>query len=267
MMAEGSQVVADYVIQFGKVSGTSVLTDSSGATQWNVTGIAGLDDTLDESEQIVSDEDGERTDNADVFGALGIIGSPLRPTTFDNRDEHAEVACLRTADGLLPLSTRDIRTRMQGNGPNEGTIALVGYGGGFHSISPLLTKSGTNNEIIDSIDGATHVIYCPYDFNSSGVAQKAHSITIDPTSGNESISIVHSGGQAVLLQDDGSIQMQSPNGQSFVKIENGKVTVQADQVILNGSVSIGDPTLASTFPLLAGPTSPPCPRLFLSPTV
>jgi hypothetical protein len=266
MMTGGSQVVADYVIQFGKVSGTSVLTDSSGATQWNVTGIAGLDNTLDESEQIVSDNDGERTDNADVFGALGIIGSPLRPTTFDNRDEHAEVACLRTADGLVPLSTRDIRTKMQGNGPTEGTIALVGYGGGFHSISPLLTKSG-DGATIQSIDGATHVIYCPYDFNSSGVAQKAHSITIDPTSGNESLSIVHSNGQAVLLQNDGSIQLQSPNGQSFMKIDDSKITLQSDQISFNGGmVSVGDPTKGVP-DLLGGAASPPCPRMFYSPTV
>jgi hypothetical protein len=263
MIEGGSQVVADFVIQFGKVSGTSILSDSSGATQWSVTGMAGFDsDTL---EVLESDEDAERSDNADVFGALGVIGSPLRPTTFANRDEYAEVACLRTADGLVPLSTRDIRTRMQGNGPNEGTIALVGYGGGFHSISPLLTKTGTNNEIIESIDGATHVIYCPYDFNSAGVAQKAHSITIDPTSGNESISIVHSEGQAILLQDDGSIQLQSPDGQSVIKVEDGKITLQSDQIVLNGSVSIGDPLLG--VPLLAGPASPPCPRLFVSPTI
>jgi hypothetical protein len=263
MMAGGSQVVADYVIQFGKVSGTSVLTDSSGATQWNVTGIAGLDGTLDESEPIISDDDGERTDNADVFGALGIIGSPLRPTTFDNRDEHAEVACLRTADGLLPLSTRDIRTKMQGNGPTEGTIALVGYGGAFHSISPLLTKSGTNDEIIESIDGATHVIYCPYDFNSSGVAQKAHSITIDPTSGNESISVVHSTGASVFIDKDESIQMQTKDGKSFIRLENGKITMQADQLVLSGTTFIGDPFSTATLPLLAGALSPACPRLYL----
>lgn len=266
MKTGGSQEVADYVVQFGKVSGSTVLSDSTGAPLWNIAGIGEMDAELDTPELIYDDDKGERTDDADVFGSLGIVGRPLRPTTLLGvQDEHAEVACLRTADGLVPLATRDIRTKMQGNGPAEGTIALVGYGGGFHSISPLLTKSGDNEENISSIDGATHVIYCPYDFDSSGVAQKAHTITIDPTEGNESIAIVHADGQAVLLQNDGSIQTQSPDGQSFIKIEDGKITLQSDQVVFNGSVYIGDPLLG--IPLLAGPASPPCPRLFVSPTL
>jgi hypothetical protein len=59
-------------------------------------------------------------------------------------------------------------------------------------------------------------------------------------------------------------RMQSPNGQSFVQVEDGKVTLQSDQVVCNGSVFIGSPMVG--VPLLAGPLSAPCPRLFLSPT-
>lgn len=263
MKTGGSQTVSDYVIQFGKVAGSTVLTDSTGIALWNVTGIAGMDDEIDSTDPNYADDEGERTDNADVFGSLGVIGRPLPATKFKGRDEHAEVACLRTADGLVPLSTRDIRIRMQGDGPNEGTVAFAGYGGSFHSISPLVTRNASQE--ITSIDGATHVIYCPYDFDSDGVAQKAHSITIDPTSGNESISIVHSEGQAILMQDDGSIQMQSPNGQTYIKLEDGKITMQSDQIALMANVAIGDPLACiPTLPLV--PTSL-CPRLFLSTTV
>lgn len=262
MKTFGSQVATDFVIQFGKVAGSTVLSDSTGIPLWNVTGISGIDE-LDETPEVnYDDNQGERTDNADVFGSLGVIGRPLPGTRFRGQDEHAEVACLRTADGLLPIASRDVRTRMQGNGPNEGTIALVGYGGGFHSISPLVERSGAEQEISE-IKGAIHVIYCPYDYDADGVAQKAHSITIDPTEDNESISIVHADGQAILLQNDGSIQMQSPDGQSFIKIEDGKITLQSEQVIFNGTVAIGNPSVC--VPLLAGPASPPCPRLVVSP--
>jgi len=159
-----------------------------------------------------------------------------------------------------------VRARMFGDAPNEGTVALVGYGGGYHAISPV------DND--DLTKGAIQVIYCPYDFNASGVAQKAHVITLDPTSGNESISVVHANGAAILLQDDllgGSVQLQSPDSPSgsglkvaVVTLKPGEINMQADQIVLNGTVKIGDPNLG--VPLLAGPASAPCPRLFLSPT-
>jgi len=106
------------------------------------------------------------------------------------------------------------------------------------------------------------------------VAQKAHVITLDPTSGNESISVVHANGAAILLQDDllgGSVQLQSPDSPSgsglkvaVVTLKPGEINLQADQIVINGTVKIGDPNLG--VPLLAGPASAPCPRLFLSPT-
>jgi hypothetical protein len=143
---------------------------------------------------------------------------------------------------------------MGGDGPGEGTIAFVGYGGGFHSMSPA---DG------DPDNGTIHVVYCPYDFNASGVAQKAHSIVLDPSSGNESISIVHAEGQSIIMTDDGTVQMRSPDGQSYLQVKDGEVAIGAGKITLNGTVFVGNPLTG--VPLLQGLLSPPCPRLFVSP--
>jgi len=249
-MTEGTQTPLDYVVQFGVVAGSSLHSESdTGDTRAVLFGVEGTG---------ASGEPGEVDNDAEVFGALGIIGRPLQPATVKGRSAHAEVVCLRTADGLVPISTRDLRLRMQGDGPNEGTVAFIGYGGGFHSISPV--DQNPDN-------GSIHVVYCPYDYDSDGVAQKAHAVTLDPSSGNESVTIVHAEGQSVLMQNDGSIQLQSPDGQSYIKIENGAITLSSTQVILNGGmVSVGNPVTPPAVPLLPGPASPPCPRLFVSPT-
>ena len=268
LMGNGSQTLADWVIQFAKVVGSSIAEGASGTrrpVQYRIVGLPGWDLTSDEIAVDENENNSETTDDADVYGTLGVTGRPLPPDNADGVEEHAEVVCLRMADGLVPIAVRDVRLRMGGNAPNEGTMAFVGYGGGYHSISPV--------DNTDLTKGAIQVIYCGYDFDSSGVAQKAHTIIIDPTANNESISIIHAEGQAVFLQKDGSIQIQTdgvPAGtgstvqQSFIKLEPGKITLQADQVVFNGSVYIGSPLTG--VPLLPGVASGPCPRLFISPT-
>ena len=176
----GSQVPSGTIIQFAKVVGSSLATAAAGgvskAVQYAIAGIADAENLGDvEGNLLTGDDEGERTEDGDVFGQVGIVCRPLPPTTSGTLSEHAEVICVRTADGLVPVATRDVRLRMFGNAPNEGAVALVGYGGGYHSISPV------DND--DLTKGAIQTIYCPYDFDSDGVAQKAHAITIDPTSG------------------------------------------------------------------------------------
>jgi hypothetical protein len=261
MIGEGSQVPADWVVEFAKVVGSGLASIPGGESkpvQYSVAGVPELDLSGDTPQVTVDDDTGEVDTDRDVYSALGVTGRPLPPGDA----EFAEVVCVRMADGLVPIAVRDIRLRMGGNAPGEGTVALVGYAGGYHSITPV------DNTDLDK--GSIHVIYCPFDF-SGGVAQKAHVITLDPTSGNESISLVHADGQAIFLQSDDSIQLQSngvPAGtttkQSSIKIEPGKITLQADQIVNNGSVYVGDPLLG--VPLLAGVLSAPCPRFFVAPT-
>jgi hypothetical protein len=146
---------------------------------------------------------------------------------------------------------------MGGNAPNEGTVALVGYGGGYHSISPV--------DNADMKKGAIQVIYCGYDFDSSGVAGKAHTIIMDPTSGNESVMIVHAEGMAITMGDAAnkkSLVLKNANGDAWIRLDNDGITLSG-KIVLNGGVIIGDPM--TSVPLLAGVASPPCSKLFLSP--
>lgn len=255
----GSQMLADLVIQFAKVVSSSLATPATGgaarAVQYAIAGI-GDAEGLEGGEGIILTDDnaGERTEDGDVFGQIGIIARPLPPTTSGALSEHAEVVCVRTADGLVPVATRDVRLRMFGNAPNEGAVALVGYGGSYHAIAPV------DND--DLTKGAIHTIYCPYDFNSSGVAQKAHTITIDPTSGNESISIVHAEGTAITMSANKEILLKNSTGSSYIMLDDGGITMTG-QINLSGSVVIGNP--AAAVPLLAGAASPPCSTLFVSP--
>lgn len=237
----GSRTFADFVVQFGEVNSSS-LDSTDNAVLYSVSGAG-------------APEEPEEVDpSADVFGALGVLGRPLPPQVEDGKNRHAEVVCVRTASGLVPMAARDLRLKMGGDGPNEGTVAMVGYGGGFHSLDAVLDSNGIPL-------GTIHAIYCPYEY-SGGVAQKAHIITLDPSSGNEHISIVHATGQAILMQNDGLIRMQSPDGQSFVQVEDGKVTISADVITLKGSVFVGG--VETAVPLLAGTLSQPCARLFIS---
>jgi len=265
----GSQVPSDWIVQFSKVIASSLADPPDGGlsrpVQFAVAGIADADSLGDEEGVLITgDDDGEQTDAADVFGALGVSARPLPPSTDSTLDEHAEVVCVRTSDGLVPIASRDVRLRMFGNAPNVGTVALVGYGGGYHSVAPV------DND--DLTKGSIQTIYCPYDFDSDGVAQKAHVITLDPTSGNESISVVHADGQAIFLQSDGSVQLQSsdsPQGsglkQSVLQVLPGQINIQSDQIVLNGGMTVVGSPMGAIVPLLAGVASPPCPRLFVNP--
>ncbi len=250
MQGSPIQSPADMVVQFSKVI-TSSLHGTTNSLQYSVAGIGefGPDDggTIDNSDNV-----GEGTDDAEVFGAMGIVGRPLPPEKIGGQDFHLEVVCVRNTDGLTPIATRDLRLRMPPGAPEPGTIAFVGYGGGFHSLSAVDGGAG----------GTIHVIYCPYDFDGSGVAQKAHSITLDPSSGNESIAIVHSEGAAITITNE-EIVAKSPDGTSFIAIKDGKIDVVTGTCTFNCGVVIGNSALA--VPLLAGVASPPCSNLSVSP--
>ncbi len=252
----GSQVVADYVVQFGKVMSSSLSKSAeSGENQavlFSVAGIGDLDVSGDEPQVNLDDDTGEANETAEIFGALGVVARPLPPETSKGQSMHAEVACLRTSDGLIPISTRDLRLKMPGEAPKPGTVALVGYGGGFHSMDP----------VDDGVGGTIHVIYCPYDFDSDGVAQKAHSIILDPTSGNESIVIAHADGMAVMLFDE-KVILKSKTGMSTLAVNDDGIHLSAPKIILAGGTIVGNPLAA--VPLLAGPLSPPSTMFFVSP--
>ncbi len=241
MYGGGSQAPIDYVMQLGTVEGSSLRqtpdTEDNVGVLFNVAGIDGLEDG----------SIGEAND-ADVYGALGIVSRPLSPKD----GAAAEVVCMRTADGLVPIAAKDMRLKMPGEAPHAGTVALVGYGGGFHSMDP----------VNDGQDGTIHVIYCPFDFDGDGNAQKAHSITLDPSAGNESISIVHSEGMAITMAANKEIAIKNSDGSATITLDDNGTTITGQLNVVGGLV-VGNPAVA--VPLLAGPASPPCSTLFVSP--
>lgn len=251
----GTTSPADSILQFAKVT-SSTISPVTKALQYTVAGIAGM--TLEDGVTSLDfgDEDGEVTNDADVFCGLGIIGRPLPPDTREGRDEHLEVICIRDDDALVPIAARDVRLRMGGDAPTEGVTALVGYGGGFHSLTPVEAGSQPDG------GGTIHVLYCPYDFDANGIAQKAHAITLDPTAGNESLVVAHADGASITIDSDNLI-LKSPTGASWIGIADDGIVITAPQVTMQAAVVIGDATLA--VPLLAGAASPPCSSLLVSP--
>ena len=252
-----SAVAADEVIRIGTAV-NSTLSDRTGAVQFSVAGIAGLDFEIGGDPTIPLDNDAaaEATDDAEQYSAPGIIGRPLPPRVIEGVEQHMDVMCVLTADGLVPFSYRDLRLKMGGAGPAAGVLAFVGYGGGFHSMNPVAVG-------VDPAGGGTiHVIYCPYDFDADGVAQKAHSIILDPSTGNESIIIAHADGQAMMMIN-GELTLKSPDGTAFMSNKNGKIDFVAETVTFNAGVVIGESVTA--VPMLAGAASPPASKLFVSP--
>jgi hypothetical protein len=259
LMGNGSQTLADWVIQFAKVVGSSIAEGASGTrrpVQYRIVGLPGWDLTGDEIAVDENENNSETTDDADVYGTLGVTGRPLPPDNAGGVEEHAEVVCLRTADGLVPIAVRDVRLRMGGNAPNEGTMAFVGYGGGYHSISPV------DNADLDK--GSVHVIYCPYAF-VNGAATKAHVITLDPTTaGEESITIVHAEGMAITMsaKDKKDVIIKNAAGDACIVVNDDGIKFNGN-VICNGSLIVGNP--ATAVPLLAGILSPPSTMFYVSP--
>jgi len=240
----GSQAVSDFVLRFCRVLSSSLLKTKdqqrNQAVLWSVEGVGAADDSSTDDTSTA----GELVSDADVYGQIGMVARPLAPTG----EEHAEAVCVQTVDGLVPIAGRDVRLRMPGNAPHEGTIASVGYGGAFHSFDPV-DKNNLSK-------GTISTLYVPYSNNT-----KAHAVIIDPTVGNESISIVHGDGFAITIGASAMV-LKNPTGSASICIDAAGITMYG-QVNLVGPVVIGTP--AAAVPLLPGVASGPCHTLFLSP--
>ena len=237
----------DMVLQFGAVVKSSVKALTLDMVD-QVLGIGGLE---------ADDTDGEQANEQVRYsGALGMIWRALPPDTVKGKTRFADVLVAKLADGLLPIGWRDERiNRAFPNGPKEGTVAVAGYGGGFHSLDLTDSNSGSQKANI-------HVIYCPYEFDANGTPAKAHAIVIDPSSGNESITITHGDGFQLSLTKEGF--NANIDSSTFLQMKAGALTLNAAKIMLKGNVYIGSQAELG-IPMLAGPASPPCPSLFVSP--
>lgn len=248
--------ILDRVIQFARVV-SSTLGEINQATLYNLEGAGGFE--IDSAGNVTGladgDGQGEQAVAQEVYSALGIVARPLPP----EGDLFTEALAARTEDGLVPFALRDLRIHRAINAggtsaPAAGQIMLGGYGGAFVSH----THDTSSGEDVTTV-------YVPYDFNGSGVPQKAHAITIDPSSG---INMVHGDGVFLSLTDDAGTGdpgiVWATDASTFGRIGGGEVLVHAAKITLKGNVYAGaQPEVG--LPLLAGASSPACPSLFLSP--
>jgi hypothetical protein len=172
----------DAVAAFVKVVGSAI---AGGEPVFNVQGIGGFGGDGDDGDASAAEQ------AAGQFGysSLGIIGRPLPP----EGDLFAEAAALRVDGGLSPVAWRDMRL-FRALEPAEGQLAFAGYGGAVLSHAMTAAPVGEQRANI-----ATW--YVPFDF-VDGVPTKAHTIAIDPTPGNSSISIAHASGVFLTLTED-----------------------------------------------------------------
>ncbi len=138
--------VFDFVLAFATVVGSSLdkFTDGvrisvAGAPSFNP-----LAATIN-----LDDEKGERANDQDSYGPLGMVARPLDPQKIEGKDYRAEVIAARTADGLVPIAWRDLRLNRALPNPKSGDIAMVGYGANFlklaadGGVSIVATTDGT----------------------------------------------------------------------------------------------------------------------------
>jgi hypothetical protein len=246
------------VLDFCKVIASAV-GGTSTTTLYNLTGIGGF--ALDEDGQATgadeTDEGSEQAHEQECFSGLGLIGRPLPPEGA----LFCEAVCARTEDGLVPFAFRDLRLHRCINpsgapvSPAEGQLMVVGYGGGFLSLAMTAANTGSKR-------GNVLTLYVPHSFDAAGVPAKAHAITIDPSSGNSSISIVHASGAVVTLGEQ-SINL-AVDGATFAAMRPGEFMVNAAKITLKGNVYLGA-SAETGLPLLPGIASPPSPSVFVSP--
>jgi hypothetical protein len=161
--------------------------------------------------------EGETSNEQIAYGALGVITRPLPP----DENGAAEAICVRTEDGLLPVGWRDPRLSAQTNG-KLGEAILTGYYGGFVSLKPNATN-----------DGCDFTAYAP-----KADGSKASAISIDTTTANSNVTIMHDSG--VMIQLAGSkVVIANRLGNAYIEINDTGIVINGN-VQVNGSMVVGD---------------------------
>jgi hypothetical protein len=233
--------LSDWALSFVRVIGSTVVGEHS-AVLWGGEGAVGdVDDPLGEGP-------GEKFIDKEQYTGP-VVWRPRPPADVGGKQVGAEGIAVRKGGGLIPLVARDLRLQRT-LPPKVGTTGLSSYGGGFLSFDD------------NAAEESVMTLYVPYAF-VDGVPTKAHAIIVDPTDGNESISITHGEGyQLSLTKEDGLVALLDAD--TFLRAKPGEFTLQAPKIMLKGNVYLGA-SAETGIPLLAGPASPPSPSVFVSP--
>lgn len=243
---QGSDLSA-FVTTFIRIVGSAIAGDDGAVTVGGFGSTGALDDGAD----VDDPDDGETITDATVFGGLGLIFRPRTPKKIGDQLYSAESFGVKKGDETTPWTWRDLRLHKRFPNPKEGTIALVGYGGGFLSFDDPADNSG---------DGGVTTWYLPYAF-SGGSATKAHVITMSGDS--ESLAIIHGDGFALSMDPTNGITMRA-DAQTWLTLKPGLFQVFAASCQMQGNVALGQ-NLAAALPLLPGIASQPTPSVFFSP--
>jgi hypothetical protein len=190
--------LSGFVLTFFRVLGSTVVGKHSAVLE----GLEGSVTDLDDSE---GDTPGETLPAAESWGALGLVVRPRPPETIQGEMMNAEGYGARTPAGMVPFARRDLRLNRRFPAPKPGSVALVGYGGGFLSFDDAAgdTSLGT--------------LYVPYSRSGNGVVSKAHMISIGKDgNGTPFVGIISGEGprvtllgtQAVVANADGSARLE-----------------------------------------------------------
>jgi hypothetical protein len=198
------------------------------------------------------DADGFLGAQPDVFGEqssgvqayelhhpYGFQGRPNDPDVGPDGTPKTGAALLYWLEGSLghALALQDPRVQSKLPQLKKGGSIQYDRLGAFDVFSPGDTST-------------VRTTYLPYAFDANGVPQKAHSITCDGSSGNESISVVHGDGHGVMLTPTGSAIIKNKSGDAYVEVKDGQIVLNGN-VTLNGGATIGSPTGALPVALAA----------------
>lgn len=177
--------------------------------------------------------EGETANKQIVYSALGWFGRPLDP----DANGAADALCARVEDGLIPFAMRDPRLSVKTNG-KKGELGIAHYDGGFVSLK----RNATN-------DGTDVTIYAP-----KADGSKASVISIDTTTANSNVTIMHDSGVSIQLAD-GKVLLMNRNGDAYIEVNDTGIVINGN-VNVNGSMVVGDSgSLTPPVPVLVG--SPP----------
>lgn len=213
------------VFAFAKIIASSIASTTS-ATLYNVTGVGGFSGKVDD------DDAGEQATGQENFQSLGVIARPRAPSLLGDALAWAEALAARTSDGLVSLAYRDLRLHKRFPNPKEGTIAMVGYGGAFLSFDDTDGNSGDEK-------ASKATLYVPYQW-SGGTPAKAFLIAVDPTTGNETIVMLHGEGHGVILDKAKNVIMKNAAGDAYFQTGTSGNVINGNTVI-NGGATIGSP--------------------------
>lgn len=219
----------------------STVVGKHGAVLVGVEGPAGGLDDFDE------DAGGEERSDVEFFSSPGLVWRPRAKEVVDGDELEAEARGFRTSEGIVPIAWRDLRFHRAFPAPKPGTVALVGYGGGFIAFD--------DTEDLGQTLATNLTVYVPYDF-VDGVPTKAHSLIIGRDANGKPVVDLSSGEGPGFTILDKETTWKNSAGDAFIVLNDEGIFFNGN-VRANGAWDINgariDATGDVTVPI--GPTS------------